>query len=114
MAIPLGPQPQSYQAFLWLFLWGGPQPQSYQLFLWLYSYGHMGWSSASKLPAILMAIPVGWLRGRFGSIQSPGGRAIARGSILTLLGPNAAPLAFRASLTASAVFSPKASARGEP
>ena len=38
------------------------------------------------------------LRDRFGSVQPPGGRAIARGSILTLLGPNAAPLAFRASL----------------
>jgi hypothetical protein len=62
-----------YLLLLWLFLWAGPQPPSYQLFLWLYSYGvvlsikvtsysygYSTWSSASKLPSILMAIPVGW------------------------------------------------------
>jgi hypothetical protein len=68
-------------SYAWLFLRGVPQPQSYPLFLWfflmllldglvlslkitVYSYGdsygysYMGWSSASKLMAIPVAIPM--------------------------------------------------------
>ena len=49
------PQPPSYQIFLWLFLWGSPS-----LPVTRYSYGYSyGVATASQLPVIPMAIPMG-------------------------------------------------------